>query len=79
MDKNQRIDMALGNQPRGNYRLSKYNPRNALLFYADRYLVDPVTDPLEVLRRVDNQPESTWLTSIHEFKKLQQSHALAFQ
>ena len=58
----------------GSYRLSFHNPRNALLFYSDRYLDDPITDSLELLSRSDNQPESTWLTSSHEFQKLQQSH-----
>ncbi len=58
----------------GSYRLSTHNPRNALLFYSDRYLDDPITDPLELLSRVDSRPESTWLTSPDQFKKLQQSH-----
>ena len=62
----------------GNYRLSTYNPRNALLFYSDRYLDDPIKDTLELLSRVDNLPESTWLTSIHELKKLQQSYPNQF-
>jgi len=62
----------------GNYRLPTHNPRNALLFYSDRYLGDPVTDPLELLSRVDNQPESTWLASIHEFKKLHQDYPNQF-
>jgi len=61
-------------QKLGSYRLPMHNPRNALLFYSDRYLDDPVTDTLELLSRVDNRPESTWLTSIHEFQKLEQSH-----
>jgi len=56
------------------YRLSTHNPRNALLFYSDRYLDDPVGDPLELLSRLGNQPESTWLTSIPEYKKLQQGY-----
>jgi len=58
----------------GNFRLTTHNPRNALLFYSDRYLDDPIADSLELLSRVDNQPESTWLASIHEFKKLQQGY-----
>lgn len=62
----------------GNYRLSTHNPRNALLFYSDRYLDDPVEDSLELLSRVDNRPESTWLTPIHEFKKLQQVYPNQF-
>jgi 4-amino-4-deoxy-L-arabinose transferase-like glycosyltransferase len=61
-------------QKLGSYRLSMHNPRNALLFYSDRYLDDPIVDTQELLSRVDNRPESTWLTSIHEFQKLQQSH-----
>ena len=63
------------NQKLGNYRLSRHNPRNALLFYSDRYLDDPIAEPLKLLGRLGNQPESTWLASIHEFKKLQQGYA----
>jgi len=48
----------------GNYRLPTHNPRNALLFYSDRYLDDPVTDTLELLSLLDNQPESAWLASM---------------
>jgi len=58
----------------GNYRLSTHNPRNAFLFYSDRYLDDPVAEPLELLSRLDNQPGSTWFASIQEFKKLQQGY-----
>jgi 4-amino-4-deoxy-L-arabinose transferase-like glycosyltransferase len=65
-------------QKLGNYRLSMYNPRNALLFYSDRYLDDPVSDTLELLSRVDNEPESTWLTTPAQFKKLQQEYPEQF-
>lgn len=61
-------------QTLGNYRLSRHNPRNALLFYSDRFLENPITDALELLTRVDNRPDSTWLTTPHQFKKLQQGH-----
>jgi 4-amino-4-deoxy-L-arabinose transferase-like glycosyltransferase len=61
-------------QKLGNYRLSTHNPRNALLFYSDRYLDDPIQDTQELLSRVDDRPESTWLTSSLEFQKLEQSH-----
>ena len=58
----------------GSFRLSLHNPRNALLFYSDRFMEKPVTDPLKLMDRIESQPESTWLTSIHEFKKLQQDY-----
>ena len=62
----------------GNYRLSAYNPRNAFLFYSDRYMDDPVTDPLNLLSRMEIEPRSTWLTSIHEFKNLQREYPEQF-
>jgi hypothetical protein len=61
-------------QTLGNYRLSRHNPRNALLFYSDRFLADPITDVLELLSRVDNKPDSTWLTTPGQFEKLEQGH-----
>jgi hypothetical protein len=61
-------------QKLGSYRLSWHNPRNALLFYSDRYLDDPITDTQELLARLDDRPESTWLTSSPEFQKLEESH-----
>ncbi len=61
-------------QTLGNYRLSMYNPRNALLFYSDRFLEDPIADSLELLSRVDHRPDSTWLTSVPEYIKLDQGH-----
>lgn len=57
----------------GNFRLSHWNPRNALLFYADRFLPDPVKDPEELIRRLDKKPEVTWLTSVGEFKNLKEA------
>jgi 4-amino-4-deoxy-L-arabinose transferase-like glycosyltransferase len=65
-------------QKLGNYRLSTHNPRNALLFYSDRYMDDPISDVLELLSRVDTQPGSTWLTSPDQFKKLQEGHPNQF-
>jgi 4-amino-4-deoxy-L-arabinose transferase-like glycosyltransferase len=65
-------------QKLGNYRLTLHNPRNALLFYSDRFMGEPVGDPLKLLGRIENQPESTWLTSVHEFKKLQQDYPEQF-
>jgi 4-amino-4-deoxy-L-arabinose transferase-like glycosyltransferase len=61
-------------QKLGSYRLSLHNPRNALLFYSDRFLDAPIGDPLKLLGRMESQPGSTWLTSVPEFKKLQQDH-----
>lgn len=65
---------APADQKLGNYRLSIHNPRNAFLFYSDRYMDDPVVDPLKLLSRMEIQPQSTWLTSIHEFNNLEGDH-----
>lgn len=62
-------------QKLGNYRLSMHNPRQALLFYSDRFLDDPVNGPLELLRRLQSHPRSTWLTSIEAFNDLQRNYS----
>jgi 4-amino-4-deoxy-L-arabinose transferase-like glycosyltransferase len=58
----------------GSYRLSIHNPRNALLFYSDRYLDDPIADTQELLSQVAERPESTWLTSSDAYQKLVEIH-----
>ena len=50
------------------------NPRNSLLFYADRRLVDPVLNPTELLRLMKEQPQKTWLTNAEEFRELRQKY-----
>lgn len=62
------------NQNLGNYRLSQFNPGNALLFYSNRFLDEPVADSLKLLSRMETQPQSTWLASTQEFKNLRRDH-----
>jgi 4-amino-4-deoxy-L-arabinose transferase-like glycosyltransferase len=66
------------NQTLGNYRLTPHNPRNALLFYSDRFMDKPLGDPLKLLSRMEIQPGSTWLTSVHEFTKLRGNYPEQF-
>ncbi len=54
----------------GNYKLAAWNPRNAMLFYADRFVADPVEDPVELVLRLQESPSSTWLTRAPEFDRL---------
>lgn len=56
----------------GNYLLPAWNPRNAVLFYADRYLGDPIGDPVELLLRLQEDPRGTWLTRVAEFHRLEE-------
>ncbi|MFQ5449548.1 MAG: ArnT family glycosyltransferase [Nitrospinaceae bacterium] len=62
----------------GNYRLSMYNPRQALLFYSERYLDDPVGDPSVLLEQMKKRPGSTWLTPVSEFNRLKQAYSGKF-
>lgn len=56
----------------GNYRLTVWNPRNAVIFYTDRFLSDPIQDTDELMRGLAERPNSTWLTTADEFKKLKE-------
>ena len=59
------------NQRIGNYRLSPYNPRLTMLFYANRVVELSVTrDPGKLITSLSSNPEKLWLTSLGEFSKL---------
>jgi 4-amino-4-deoxy-L-arabinose transferase-like glycosyltransferase len=51
----------------GNFHLSPWNPRNALYFYSNRFLADPVSDPEEL----GAETPATWLTGLDQFRRLQ--------
>jgi hypothetical protein len=53
-----------------NYKLPLWNPRNSILFYSDRWLADPVNQPEQVMASFDQDPQTTWLSRIGEFRKL---------
>lgn len=57
-----------------NYRLTPWNPRNAVMFYTDRFLSEPVKDEDGFIQRIEEQPESTWLSTVEEFRKLQKTY-----
>ena len=57
----------------GNYRLTAWNPRNAVIFYSDRFLSEPVQDAEELMRRLAESTTSTWLTTADEFEKLKEA------
>lgn len=54
----------------GNYKLRARHPRNAVYFYADRYISDPITDQEEFYKVFDENPGLTWLARLKEFRKL---------
>jgi 4-amino-4-deoxy-L-arabinose transferase-like glycosyltransferase len=59
------------NQTLGNYRLSHWNPKNAMLFYSDRVMdKNVIQTPEELLIRLSAQPEQTWLASIGAYREL---------
>ncbi|MZH02585.1 MAG: glycosyltransferase family 39 protein, partial [Nitrospinae bacterium] len=59
------------NQRIGNYRLSPYNPRLTMLFYANRLIELGITsDSDRLITVMSSNPEKLWLTSIWEFRKL---------
>ena len=54
----------------GNYRLSDWNPRNSIYFYADRLIGASITDSTVLMARIEQSPGSTWLTSVPAFEEL---------
>jgi len=54
----------------GNFKLSRSNPRHAMLFYADRHIGAPVTKREELLKRLHQNPRKLWLSNSDEFKSL---------
>ncbi len=52
------------------YKLSKWNPRHAVVFYTDRYIEYPIADPEELFKTIKNNPRSTWLTATFRWKEL---------
>jgi 4-amino-4-deoxy-L-arabinose transferase-like glycosyltransferase len=59
------------NQRVGNYRLSPYDPRLTMLFYANRFIeLGRTSDPGKLITAMSSSPRKLWLTSILEFRKL---------
>ena len=59
------------NERIGNFRLQPYNPRLTVLFYANRLVEFNVTSDAN---QIFSNPGKTWLTSIHELRKLTVQH-----
>ena len=53
-----------------NFGFSPWNPTQALAFYSDRFLDYPENDPKVVIKKVNLNPEATWLTSVENFNQL---------
>tara|TARA_Y100000294_G_C8516675_1_gene321157 strand:+ start:636 stop:1193 length:558 start_codon:yes stop_codon:yes gene_type:complete len=53
------------------YKLSYWNPTQALMFYTDRFLGQSSSKPDALFQKVEEYPKSTWLTKSWEFKKLE--------
>jgi hypothetical protein len=58
------------NEKIGNFKLSYWNPKHAMLFYADRDLERPVTKRAELLKRLHDNPKKYWLSNSEKFKSL---------
>jgi hypothetical protein len=59
------------NERVGNYRLSPYNPRLTMLFYANRIVeLSKISDPRKLITALSSSPRKLWLTTIWEFRKL---------
>ena len=55
----------------GNYRLSRSNPRLAMLFYSNRVMEGSISEnPEKLMTAISSNPEKTWLTSTGDFRKL---------
>ena len=55
----------------GNYRLTRSNPKLAMLFYSNRVMEGSVAkNPEKLMAAMSSNPEKKWLTSTGEFRKL---------
>jgi len=58
------------NEKIGNFKLSFWNPKHAMLFYADRDLEAPITDQEDLKKQLQENPKKMWLSNSDEFKAL---------
>ena len=54
----------------GNFKLSYWNPKHAMLFYSDRELEAPTINKVELLKQLKTNPKKKWLSNFREFKTL---------
>jgi len=64
----------LPNQHINFYKLSRWNPTQALMFYSDRFVnwENVPTNPNALFKEMEKDVTGTWLTNIWEFEKLEQ-------
>ena len=55
------------------YRLSKWNPTQALMFYSDRFVGDVTRDPEGLFERIEKNPYQAWLSPVSEFRDLERN------
>jgi hypothetical protein len=53
------------------YKLSIWNPTQALMFYSDRFLEGRSNDSEDLFKKMEENPQSTWLGGVPEFKGLE--------
>ena len=53
------------------YKLSIWNPTQALMFYSDRYLESFTNESENLIKKMEENPETTWLAGVPEFKDLE--------
>jgi hypothetical protein len=55
------------------YKLSRWNPTQALMFYSDRFVnwENVPTEPEALFHEMERNLRGTWLTNIWEFEKLE--------
>jgi len=58
------------NEKIGNFKLSFWNPKHAVLFYSDRDLESPITKQKDLEKRLQENPKKMWLSNSNEFKDL---------
>jgi len=60
------------------YKLSWWNPAQALMFYSDRIVERLSTNPENLLEEMKKNDGSTWLTGVPEFKNLEKKFPKKF-
>ncbi|PIR01181.1 MAG: phospholipid carrier-dependent glycosyltransferase [Nitrospinae bacterium CG11_big_fil_rev_8_21_14_0_20_45_15] len=56
----------------GSYKLSKWNPKQSVIFYSGRNLDYPLQEPEQLFEAIEKDPRSTWLTATFQWRKMEE-------
>ena len=56
----------------GSYKLSRWNPKQSVIFYSGRNLDYPLQEPEQLFEAIAKDPRSTWLTATFQWRKMEE-------